>query len=365
MHILKKFIVLWLLSEIIVAGLVLTIVPDHLFLRFYLPQQSKASTQKFLNHQGFIIPDSITGWRNQINIAKGNWIIDQYGSRAHKSISLEKNKRKRLMFLGNSMVNGGTHVSNQETLSAYIENDSIEAVNFAVMLYSIDQSMLLYENYLQKFKPDILIVGLDTDPIAGLKNMYIPFRSPQELNMPFIKPRFIRNQDNLDLVSIDINNLKTITQVSLPNTLVTNDAFYYRYKMHKLELMPIGYTISIFLKKIDTLLNLLKFDQEGEQLLVDIMKKFSSLAEANNTKIIFLSLPGKAVLKPGRLAQNLPDKYSQRIEKLKKLNFPVIDASVVLKKHLDEIDRFYAADNAHLNAAGNKLVAEYLSSYVQ
>lgn len=86
------------------------------------------------------------------------------------------------------MINGGTNVSNEETISAYIEDASTESVNFATMLYALDQVYLNYKERLGGYKADVVVVGLPGEFTAGLLNQYIPFRVRFENKMPFLSP---------------------------------------------------------------------------------------------------------------------------------------------------------------------------------
>ena len=102
------------------------------------------ATRKFLVGNAFFVPDKVAGWRNKPNVAIRNWVTDARGCRfAHQQLGLAK-KPMRMMMLGSSMVNGGTGVRNDQTISAYLEDDRVEVLNFGTMMYSMDQCLLRY-----------------------------------------------------------------------------------------------------------------------------------------------------------------------------------------------------------------------------
>jgi uncharacterized glyoxalase superfamily protein PhnB len=69
-------------------------------------------------------------------VAIGNWVIDANGARSTQPSHAGLVKATRIIFLGSSMVNGDTHVKNNETISAYVEDEDVDALNFGTMMYS-------------------------------------------------------------------------------------------------------------------------------------------------------------------------------------------------------------------------------------
>src|SRR5690606_29025608 len=98
------------------------------------------------------------------------------------------------VILGSSLVNGSNIVDNHGTISAFMDQqfaerqssqsvpDTLlfETMNFATMMYSLDQIQIQIHEQIVHFKPDTLIIGLHEDPSASLESVYVPFRLPDE-----------------------------------------------------------------------------------------------------------------------------------------------------------------------------------------
>ena len=121
------------------------------------------STREFLDGDHLLLPDDVVGWSNRPDVAEGNWQIDSLGSRSSHPATALPGKAVRVLFLGSSMINGGTRVTNRETVAAFTEDADIEALNFGTMMYSLDQVLLSYTEKLEYLGADVIVVGLDAE----------------------------------------------------------------------------------------------------------------------------------------------------------------------------------------------------------
>ncbi|MFC2088227.1 hypothetical protein ACFLSX_01370 [Calditrichota bacterium] len=337
------------------------ILPDHYYLHLYLSDKAIESFDNFVeNKNEFLEFDPIVGWRNQPNSGRGKWQIDEYGARNTHSIDLHSTDKTRVLFLGNSLTNGGMGISGNETISAYIEDSSIETMNFATMLYSLDQSYLAYKHYLSKYNAQIIVVGLSGDPTAGLTNRYVPFWTPSEENMPIIKPRFKFNSDSLTLIEVPplqiykniLNNSELLHQLS------ETDGYYKDFFAFKLfGLTPITYSGWYIFKRGLNFVNLTNKNYNNLNLLVSIMHQLRNCVKSHGAKIIFMILPSSQTTSENVWRKYLPDQYASMINFLKKENFIILDARKVLRESGKPLWKLYGEDESHYSAEGNYIIA--------
>ncbi|NKB37605.1 MAG: hypothetical protein GKR93_10610 [Gammaproteobacteria bacterium] len=324
------------------------------------------STNDFLNNESFLTPDSVTGWRNRASTHKAKWRTDSYGSRSSSEVSLTRNNNYRIMFLGSSMINGGTHVENYETISAYLENEEIETLNFGTMLYGLDQSFLLYTHNLKKFNPDIIIIGLDSNPVSVLGNLYIPFRDSREVNMPFLKPRYELKNSSLELVRIDPSMLQNITSdSSILSFLSRHDDFYTQFSLFKhLGITPIANLLNSVRSKTESLRYYLNTQTDNTDLLLELMETTVSTIEGSGKRVIFIYMPNRADIEPGRLMGKFPDRYGIRQKLFKDNGFPVVSVRDIFLQSGIKNSIIYSGDNQHYTAVGNRIIAEHLEEII-
>src|SRR5512135_359387 len=95
-------------AELVTALAAPLAVPDYVYLRSYLDRRARETTQLLLaDRDGPLVYDSLLGWRARPGASYGNWRIDGAGSRSTHPVGLARSGRTRVLFLGNSLVNGG------------------------------------------------------------------------------------------------------------------------------------------------------------------------------------------------------------------------------------------------------------------
>ena len=336
------------------------IIPQNYYLKLYLDDKSLRSTESFLNGDSYLIPDLNTGWRNKPSVIRKKWLTDEYGSRANQEVTLEKRKFTRVMFLGSSMINGGTQVRNDETISAYLENENIEALNFGTMLYGLDQAYIAFESDLNKFRPDIVIFGLDSDPISALLNMYVPFRNPNETNMPFLKPRYDNRNSDLDLININPTALETIlTGEDTLELLEEHDLFQVRFKRYQhIGLTPIASVINYLFGKWDSFKYYQDNNSSNKALLQSLMHEIEDSLTQVGYSVVFLSMPAKSDLVPGKLSRLFPDRYAARMQSYRDSGFEVIDVKDIFLESEIPLNDLYHEDKLHFRPKANRIIAK-------
>jgi hypothetical protein len=357
------------LGHLVVGAVMPLFIPDELYLSLYLGKEARESTRRFLNGKHpFLVYDPILGWRNRSNVRHKKWIIDEHGARTTHAVGTSSSRKRYVMFLGDSLINGSTNVSNEETISAYIEDDSTESINFGTMLYTLDQIYLDYKERLGKYKVDVVVVGLPGESIAGLLNQYIPFRVRVESKMPFFKPRFKMRSGALSIEPVpSLNAYATLLDnPELLKKLARTDAYYSEFDRYKwLGLMPVSNVLYSLYRKIKDFVRLPKGSDEGRPLLKKLIDQMILEARERNAVIVFMTLPDLRTVAPGVWQRYLPDLYGERVKDLKEEGYNILDVRPALRKSGLPPEKLFDADGVHYSSAGNRIIAAALKNTIE
>ncbi len=337
------------------------IVPANVYLSWYLPDRAKDNHSALLEgRHTFLLHDSTLGWRTRPGVQRTRWKIDQFGGRTTSPYKEERSEKVRLLFLGNSLVNGGTHIDNADTMSAKLESENTEALNFATMMYGIDQSLLAYPELAQRFRPDIVIVGLSRTPTSELGNRYVPFRFPEEVNVSYFKPRFVLTEAGLNVLPVPPvdEQRKFLHEPKLLSELSGTDAFYPELESFaRFRLSPFATIgLKIFRRIVP--------DRSGElsqspyyQTLIAILRQFQQRVEASGGEIRFLYFPVYTDVEPNYFEQQLGDTYRVNLEQMRAEGLKLIDLRQILRASPEFARDAYTRDGIHFSAKGNRIAA--------
>ena len=343
-------------------------VPDEIYLSFYLGNDARESTKKFLNGKHpFLVYDPLLGWRNRANVRHHKWIIDEHGARTTHPVGTISSKKRLVLFLGDSLINGSMNVSNQETISAYIEDASTESINFATMLYALDQIYLDYKERLGGYKADVVVVGLPGESSAGLLNRYVPLRVRVESKMPFFKPRFEIRSGALSLEAVP--SLKAYERLlddpELLQTLAGTDAYYSEFRRYKwFGLMPVSDGLYSIYQKTREFVRRIGGSDESRPLLKKLIGQMAFEARGRKAEIIFMILPDLKTVAPGPLQRSLPDLYAERVKDLRGEGYTLLDVRPALRNSGLPPETLFDADGVHYSSAGNRIIAAALKDLI-
>ncbi|MBN1350784.1 hypothetical protein JXJ21_15305 [candidate division KSB1 bacterium] len=176
------------LTEQIVAPMLPEIIPQTWYLRAYLPWNSIKRTGRFIDDKLHIEPDDVRGWRNRAKAHFKTVNYDRFGSRSNVGLAPGASKKLRVIFLGDSRIASYVNVTNDEIVNAYLENESIETLNFSSELYGLDQIYLTLQDVVERFHPQVVVIGIGSDVGELLDCHYLPFMYPT-IGLPLLKPR--------------------------------------------------------------------------------------------------------------------------------------------------------------------------------
>lgn len=145
--------------------------------------------------------DAKLGWRMKPGYSAGDVHHNSHGYRGKSEYSIEHDNPRTLL-LGDSFTYG-LGVGDDETWGAHLAKlTGDETINTAVAAHSIDQSLLMWENEAQTYKPDTVILGYAIDKF---------FTNPLEIrNLP--KPWFSIEHGALQLHGVPVPAPETLPE---------------------------------------------------------------------------------------------------------------------------------------------------------
>jgi hypothetical protein len=344
-------LLLWFAVELLAVLLLPVIVPRHVALSWYLGAESRAATRRLLeDRDSFLLYDPITGWRNRPGCGQGTWRIDGLGSRSTHAIAWERHRPRRLLFLGNSLTNGGMNVTATETISAACEDSLTEAGNFATMLYSLDQVLLAYRSGLDRFDADAVVVGLPENVDEGLTNRYLPF----------FKPRFVEEQGRLRLVPVPSREewSAMLRSSAVLDTLGRDDAWLSRFESYRrFGLTPVTAGLAWAFEKARHFPALLTGESEAPHLARRLMHELAGEGARHHARTVFVLLPTRYVTFSSGWRRFLPDHHARFVAELRGEGLVVLDGRALLRASGLPSWQLYSPDDLHFQPAGNRVLA--------
>lgn len=216
------------LSFMITKDLDGNLIMNNLHLKPYrLPiKETKVKLSKLLrlndnNVQNIrLLPDSKLGWIPSKYFESGDSLY-KYNNESIRVGDIkwevgEKNKI-RIAIFGDSYSHGD-EVRFKYTIGNYLEKlfinskYEVEVLNFAVSGYGFDQAYLRWKEVNSKFNPDIIILGVQFENVKRNINIIRPFYS-HITDIPYSKPRFILNNNKLELLKNPITDINEIANI--------------------------------------------------------------------------------------------------------------------------------------------------------
>jgi hypothetical protein len=352
------FLILWVGAELGAAFLLPLVVPGRSYLDRFQPARADSSVATFLRGEHILLPDSSVGWRSAPLTREGPWQTDSRGARATGRWEWGDPAALNVLFSGSSLINGGTTISNDETLSAALEGPWIRTLNFGTMLYGVDQTLLDYRTRLRAFRPDVLVVGVDRDALASIQNVWVPLRRSDEVLMPFVKPRFRPAGDSLELVRADPWELLPLEGregllrfIREEDGLVARFHAFVRYR--QTPLMALGLRVY---RGIRSRVVLPAADPLEELLLDRILKELRRTLDADGVRLVLLATP------PGRSATGPElEMVRSRVQRWRGAGFQVVDGGRAFVDHRVPGVELFLEDGEHYTPAGNQVLAAALA----
>lgn len=362
-----------LLMELAGAAVLPKILPDTWYLDVYLRWRSVTQTERFLNGELDVAPDPLLGWRNRSNAAYAGIRYDEHGSRSFGGISPDRRKRWRVLFFGDSRVNGYVYLNNDQTINAYLEDESVETLNLATAFYGLDQMYLAFRESVREYGPDVAVIGIGSETEKLLDGHYIPFILRKEYGMPFLKPRFELTDEGLLLRTPKVLEFlgKVPHSPEMLDFLAAHDGYYERFEYFKRwESTPIlaGFSTAVRLfgqwwdgltPAVATAGLFASLDEPERAALRNpalfraLIREIKSFAEASGVKVSLILFPSLYEFRGQEIGQ-----YEAAAAAIRSEDIHFIDVRKLFKGYRGG-ERLYS-DDTHVTPAANRLIAEVI-----
>ncbi|NIL98640.1 MAG: hypothetical protein GTO53_14275, partial [Planctomycetales bacterium] len=156
-----------------------------------------------------VVADSDLGWAPRPQFQSDLAIQDRYGLRAtstQRAVDPVPGEASyRIALFGDSFTYGA-EVAYEDSWCGYLERQfalpglQTEVLNFGVSGYGMDQAYLRWKHQGAKFKPQLVVFGLQFENVKRNTNLVRAIYNPRT-GLPFSKPRFVLEEDRLRLVN--------------------------------------------------------------------------------------------------------------------------------------------------------------------
>ncbi len=193
----------------------LTLLPDPL-----ISEQQVKILETWPNDSArYMQFDPILGWSIMPNMTAQTDVTltsNSMGIRGLREYPLEPVADMLRIATFGSCATFGCGFSDEDTWQAQLEQarPDLEAMNWGVEEYGLDQSFLRYQHQGASYQPDIVIIGFEEDILQHSVNRFLLFYD-QETNLPLTKPIFVESEKGLILLENPFGNFTTLSNTLL------------------------------------------------------------------------------------------------------------------------------------------------------
>lgn len=353
-----RTVVCLLIVDLALSALFQRIIPDHWYLRAYLPWTAVLKTERFLQGEMQIELHPGIGWHNKAaarKLAPGGDFSGREQSLAHKH---------RLLLLGDSRMNY-SNVDSSESLTVYLEQQSLEVINLATEMYGFDQSIMALENALERVQPDLVVISLGTETGDLLDCHYLPFLYPT-IGLPLLKPRYLVG-DSLQKIPVNsfLEKKALLYNPELMLFLEKNDPHYSRFLWFKTRRSTPFLCLFSLVREwgIEVTRELLPPTQPAEianrKLTEALILHSRRLSESYSVQLVYLLLPQKEDLHAGHTQI-----YRQLAGMLEENSIQYLNVFELFNTRVAP-EEMFDRDGVHLSAPANALLAQALQEIIR
>ena len=292
--------------------------------------------------------DALVGWRNAPNIRRGDLVTNSHGMRNEREFAFEPvNGRPRLLIVGDSY-SFGHGVRNEETF-AYLLGENLpewDVMNMAVEGHGTDQSYIMYEQYGESLRPEIVLVGFF---VRDFNRNTFSYRE-------YAKPRYVPQPDG--------SMLLTHSPVQSPQALIEE----YRSGDKRIG----GWRYSYAVASIQRVLNdrVKRDHSEGSlprRTLTGIMEMFVRRVRDNGATPVWIIIPSSDIETGSGSGYDDVEEFAEA--EARRLDMPVLRLQPILRDHLrryPDVALWRAGEvGGHFSAAGHRLTADSIHEFLE
>jgi hypothetical protein len=326
---------------------------DHSVVREWRWVSSRLADGKE-NFDSRFVYDPLAGWKNAPNINKevkhhGSIRTNAQGMRNDSDFSeVPVNGRQRLMIVGDSY-SFGHGVSNEQTFAYKLAErmPDWDIMNLAVSATGTDQNYIMYEQYGEKFGPNIVLLGFYV--LDFNRNTY-SFRD-------YAKPMYVPREDgSLELTHTPVPSPKQLLQQYLSGEKQIGGWHY-------------SYAVAAF-QKVFT--NYIKRNRSEGSLprrtLTGIMEKFNERVRQNGATPVWVVFPIRDILEGGQSKYSKITAFAE--SEARRLKMPVLNLEPIFSSYLaahPKVKTLWRPREigGHLTETGHEVTAEAIVQLLQ
>lgn len=340
-------------------------------------QSERISLMVDSTHQRREALDSVLGWRYRSGFASETDHITAQGLRGFRVYdSLPGPRTLRVAAFGDSFTYGN-EVADGDTWTVALEktNKDLEALNYGVGGYGVDQAFLRYELEGSSLHPDVVLMGFMSDDLRRMVNVYRRFISSLEL--PLTKPRFVLRPDRTLSVAANPLPSRGAYQRLLQNPEAVRElgALDHWYSATVYENPLYDYVASLrvahaLFQRLDRRFasdRLFRGDDEFNEhssafaLQVAVMRAFADSVRARRAIPAVLFLVDRNSVEKMRRGKDVT--YATLRDALVGEGITVWDAADAFRATTGPLDPLFAS-GGHYSGEGNRLVARWLAVHL-
>lgn len=283
-------------------------------------------------------------------------------------VEVEKNDKYRIFFLGDSNTEGvvdhdfkWTEVLEKALNKKYI-GKNIEGINTGTSSYSILQYYLLSKHFIQKYKPDLVVISVDMNDIPG---DYF-YRSHLRLDSQGAPDAIASDESNSTWTQLTPFGHRTLNFFEWAFIRLSKQSSFFGWLAQKTAKKT--YALVDMGQKSDEPANWLsqKWSEAIEknvQFSMDILGKTIDLLGAQGIKTIVVGVPYYSQY-DGSFSIRPFDELKKTTQEHKALYFDLFDAATrkVGKPGLRGL--YWESDTSHFNREGNQVWAESIYDFI-
>lgn len=342
-----------------------------------LTAKQRADVRRLLRGElEYVTHDPVLGWSIRPDGRTPLYQANSSGLRADRDYDLEPAPGTlRIAAFGDSFTHGD-EVANGATWPAQLEQllPNVEVLNFGVPAYGSDQAVLRYREQGRRFHPHIAVLGVMSENIHRLVNVFRPFYSPS-YEMVLTKPRFVRSGGRTVLFPNPLASLHDYRDLlARPREVLADlgevDFFYQkRYQASPFDVLPSVrmFKLANYFLASRSARRILRSDgtynvsSEAFHLLVHVVGTFRELAREDSTLPIVLLLPNAGDLQ--RAAAGKPPSYVALHSFTD--GFSRLDTLAAFRTTGRPLRELTTGRWGHYSRAGNEVVARAVADYLR
>lgn len=363
-------LLLVLVAVEVFAGVFFTLFQKHF--TFFNPQQYLATQEQqeqMLHAQ--LSDDSFFefGWNTNFSTP--------YGERP-RSVSYDK---PLLSAYGDSFTYCD-EVEHNETWQTYLSNSlTMDVYNFGVGGYGTDQAYLKYLSVYPKIPTPIVLLGLTTENINRIVNVYRPFYFPRTAGRA-TKPRFMVKDGELVLLENPVRKKEDVKNLGDLHFIQRIGKYDWWYNRNNYPILQFPYTKILFNKrmwleifygranrKIDDIDPRPWADlwetEEAKELMFKIFDAFVNNAKERGAIPVIMVLPLRYQVELKFREHQHESKVTKILEYCESQDYVCFDSITPMAISVGtetEIDSLY---HGHVSAKGNRIIAEAFREFLE